>query len=163
MPGSVPLYYWDSCVFLSYFNGGSKRLPIIEALLRSASVDSSIKIVTSTLSITEVAYGQVEQTGKVNSAIEAAMDKFWSDRSVITFVDCHELIARQARALMRKGLQRGWKLKPPDAIHLATSALVGATEMHTYDEGLFKYHEDIGRIVREPFSPQMHLALPPET
>jgi len=29
----VPRYYWDACVFLSYIEGRSDRIPVIEALL----------------------------------------------------------------------------------------------------------------------------------
>jgi predicted nucleic acid-binding protein len=160
MPGNPAMVYWDSNVFLSYFNAVPDRLPTIEALLRNASVDHTIEIVTSTLAITEVAYAQIEQGGNLDSTVEAAMDKFWADRSIITFVDCHELIARQARNLMRTALQKGWKLKPPDAIHLATAARMGVSEFNTYDTPLFKYAQDIGAIIREPHSPQMPLTLP---
>ena len=86
MPGSPPRVYWDSCVFLSYFNGDTDRLPQIEALLKSASADNAIEIVTSTISITEVAFAQVEQTGKTDPAIEAAMDNLWADRSAVMLV-----------------------------------------------------------------------------
>jgi len=150
MPGSTPRVYWDSCVFLSYFNGDIDRLPHIEALLKSASADNAIEIVTSTISITEVAFAQVEQTGKTDPAIEAAMDKLWADRSAVMLVDCHELIARQARNLMRVALQHSWKLKPPDAIHLATAARMGVTEFHTYDGALsicVSYRRDDSRTL----------------
>jgi len=161
MPGNPPLFYWDSCVFLSYFNGEQHRLPTIEALLRNANVDHSIEIVTSTISITEVAYAQVEQTGTLDPNVAAAMDTFWADRTAVMLVDCHELIARQARNLMRTALQRGWKLKPPDAIHLATAARMGVSEFNTYDSALFKYTNDLGVVIREPYSAQMPLQLPP--
>jgi hypothetical protein len=108
MPGNPPLIYWDSCVFLSYFNGEPHRLPTIEALLRNANVDHSIEIVTSAISVTEVAYAQIEQAGTLDPSVEAAMDTFWADRTVVLLIDCHELIARQARNLMRTALQRGW-------------------------------------------------------
>lgn len=60
---------------------------------------------------------------------------------------------------MREAIQKGWSLKPPDAIHLATAKRCGVDEFHTYESALEKYSEIIGcrigkpQISRFPFRP----------
>ena len=67
----VDTYYWDACVFLSYINGVETRLPILDDLL-SRSRAGDCRIVTSTWSITEVAYDATEgSTRNIDPSIEA--------------------------------------------------------------------------------------------
>ena len=61
MPNSGDVIYWDASVFLSCVNGETERLPTIDAL-REESRKGDFTIVTSTLSITEVAFAEMEQT-----------------------------------------------------------------------------------------------------
>ncbi len=150
--------YWDACNFLSYINGTSGRLPTLDALFAKASKRDGLVIVTSTLSVTEVAYGQLEQTGSVlPPEIEEAIDALWADQSAVTLVECHELIARRARELRRLAIGRDWSLKTFDAVHLATAEWVRAAEVQTYDAKLPRFASDIGMPVREPFITQPRL------
>ncbi len=52
--------YWDACVFLSYINGEQERLPVIDALLEE-SRSGKIEIITSTVSLAEVAFAEEER------------------------------------------------------------------------------------------------------
>lgn len=150
--------YWDACNFLSYINGIPERLPVLDALLDQASRKGGTALITSVISITEVAFGLAEQTKHaLDPTIEARIDALWADRQAVILVDCHELIARRARGLERLALQQNWALKPFDAIHLATAEWVNAAEVQTYDKKLFKFHAMIGRQIREPFTPQPRL------
>jgi len=129
----LPLVYWDACVPLAYINGEANRLPHIQGLLQDSG--KNIQIVTSILSITEVAFAKVEQDGKSPDAdTEAKINKLWEIGSPIETVEFYELIAEDAKKLMRAGLPHGFSLKPADAIHLATADRLQVTEFHTYDD-----------------------------
>lgn len=146
------IYYWDACVFLSYLNGMAQRVPVIDDFFLRARKENC-KIVTSTWSITEVAFEATENGSHVlDPQIERRIDAFWADRRAIKLVEVHELLQREARRLMRESIPRGWSLKPIDALHLATaiSPNVNATEFHTYDKSLMKYQALIGIPICEP-------------
>lgn len=136
--------YWDTNCFLSWLNGEPERAPVLEALLDLAERGER-SLVTSTLTLVEVVYALPEQTG-------APLDES-GERALITFVDVHEGIARQARRLMRDAIGRGWSLRHADAVHLASARAAGAAEFHTYDRALFKYRDilpfPIGNPVHE--------------
>lgn len=144
-------YYWDANVFLSYLDGKpADRMPILEDFLRR-SRQRECRIVTSTWSLTEVAYDASEGGTRIlDSAVEQKIDAMWADRATITLVEVHERLQREARRLMREGIPRGWNLKPADAIHLATAVSIGAAEFHTYDRKLEKFTALVGFPVQVP-------------
>ena len=60
-----------------------------------------------------------------------------------------------APKIIYEGLPKGRRLKPMDAIHLATaqwlsSAGLRVEEFHTYDQGLFRYNSELGFQIVEP-------------
>lgn len=149
MPDDLPRLYWDANVFLSYINGIPTRLPDLDALLERSGTDS--QIITSVISIVEVAFGKAEQDGgALDPDVERKIDALWTADSPIRLVEFYPHIAHGAKALMREALARGWKLKPLDAIHLATAQQERATAFHTYDTELEKYTPLIGCPVSQP-------------
>ena len=62
---------------------------------------------------------------------------------------------------MRAAIEKGWSLKPADALHLATAHQLKAKEFHTYDEGLKKFVEltDNQFTIAAPISSAPHLPL----
>jgi predicted nucleic acid-binding protein len=152
--------YWDSCVFLSYINGLSDRLPEIETLLLGAEKDT-IELLTSTLSIVEVAFATAERDQRaLDEEAEKKISKLWLPSSPVKLVEFHRLIAEDARDLMRRTLTKGWSLKPLDAVHLSTAARMAVAEFHTYDEKLPKYSELVGCKIQRPFVEQPGLFPP---
>lgn len=151
--------YWDACVFLSYINGVVTRLPVIDDLL-ARSGKTEHQIVTSTLSITEVAFADKEkQNNALDPEIEKTIDSLWNDRDKVRFIEIHQIIQRKARQLMREAMTRGWTLKPADAIHLASAFTNKATRVHTYDGLLTKYSPLIGIPIEEPSAAQQVLGM----
>ena len=148
--------YWDANVFLSYVNGMPERLPTLDALLESSASGGGIRIYTSTLSVTEVAFAASEQQQRtLDPATEQKIDSLWELNGPVTRVDFHIVIGRQARGLMRGAITNGWSLKPYDANHLATAQWLSQTgirvdEFHTYDNRLIKYAHIVGFQIRNP-------------
>lgn len=151
MPSKVPRFYWDANVFLSYVNGTVDRLPHIEALFREAEQEK-IEIVTSTASITEVAYGSVEMDERaLRPEIQEEIQSLWTPASPINMVEVSVLVVEDAREIMRAAIPEGTKVpKPMDAIHLSTAIRMEADIFHSYDEPLRKIARRNGLIADEP-------------
>lgn len=139
MPDRVPRLYWDACIFLAYVEGDSERLPHIEAVLEE-SRQGKFEIVTSTASITEVAFGSVEMNKRaLKTEIQAAIEGLWVPDSPIMLSEVSVLVVERARDIMRRAVSQGTKVpKPMDAIHLSTALRLEANEFQTYDEPLKK-------------------------
>lgn len=153
----LPIVYWDANVFLSYINGVADRLPDIDALLAKSGAE--FQIVTSALSIVEVAFGKIEQDGRaLDEETERKIDALWEPPSPIQLAEFYPLLAHEARALIRQAVPRGWNLKPADAMHLATARRLAATVFHTYDD-LARFAELIGIPIEAPRSTQPELGL----
>jgi predicted nucleic acid-binding protein len=161
MPGDRPMRsYWDACVFLAWINNEPGRASVVDALLRSTRAGDR-EVVTSVLTITEVAFAAAEKQGALSPAELAKIDNLWEPPSPIKLVEVHRLIAHDARQLMRQGAPDGLALKPPDAIHLVTAKRAACEEFLTYDPKLIKYAGMIGLPVREPVSDELPLDFGP--
>jgi predicted nucleic acid-binding protein len=158
MPDTFKRVYWDADVFLTYIEGApQERMLTLDAILDAAQ-SKHLEIYTSSLSITEVAFARYEQTGRLlDPAIEQQIDALWEDRGVVRIVDPHVLVAREARALIRLAIPKGWSLKSNDAVHIATAMRMRVDEMHTYDKRLHKYAELAGIRILEPYTDQPRL------
>jgi predicted nucleic acid-binding protein len=160
MPDDPTAIYWDACIFLLYIEGSQEWMPILDSLLDRASATREIVIVTSTLSIVEVAFAKTEREGRIlDEAIVAAMDDLWADRSAVQLVEFDQVIARAARGLIRQSLETGRSLKPMDAIHLATAAKMQVADCHTTDERMQNWNDLLGFPVRNPWTTTPQLGI----
>ena len=90
------------------------------------------RLVTSVLSIVEVAFAKAEQDAKALSVEQAAaIAKLWQPNSPISTSEFYQLMAEDAQALIREAMTRGWSLKAANAIHLATADRLKVVEFHT--------------------------------
>lgn len=163
MPDRYRRVYWDANVFLAYVNGEPDRLPVIDALL-DESRRGNIIIVTSMVSMTEVAYATAEKLQQsLDPEVEEAINNLFADREVVRLSEYHELLAREARALIRDAVANGWKLTPMDAIHLATAKRLDVSEFHTYDQRLLKYEGPLDFPIHAPqtIAPRLPLEVAP--
>jgi predicted nucleic acid-binding protein len=155
MPDEPRRIYWDSNVPLSYLNEVTERVPILDELFRQARA-GEIELLTSVVSRVEIAYIQSEaKTSTLDSQADEAIDALWLPGGPIKTVELYDLIQDKARALIRQGVSQGWgKLKPIDAIHLATAQQIGVAECQTYDTQLQKWDGAAGFPVVEPQTSQ---------
>jgi predicted nucleic acid-binding protein len=152
-------YYWDANLFLEYINGVAAHLPVLDDML-ARSRNGEIEIVTSTWSISEVAFAEVErQQRALLPGIEAKIDQLWADRKAIKLIESHEVIHRETRRLLREAMALGLKLQSKDAIHLASAINVKAARLHTFDADFMKLAPLVAIPIEEPSMPQRVLAL----
>jgi len=81
-----------------------------------------------------------------------AIDTLWADRSAVQLVEFNQLIAREARRLLRASLGDGRGLKLMDAIHPATASLMRVADCHTTDNRLQAWSNDLGFPIRDPWT-----------
>lgn len=97
MPEQPPRIYWDACVFLSYVNEDAGRVNDIQTLLDEAG-RNEIEIVTSTVSMVEVAFGAAERKNSALSTdMEAKISRLWESTSPVNMVEFYTLIAEAAQ------------------------------------------------------------------
>ncbi len=149
-----PRVYWDCNVFVSYIEEIAGRFVDIDAVLREAE-KGDIELLTSVATITEVAFAAWERLPNGPDAeTEQKINSLWVPPSPVKLVEFHQLIAEEARDLIRQALPRGWGLKPYDAIHLSTARRMNVDRLDTYDEPLEKYAGLVNyKIARPPSAP----------
>lgn len=166
MPNSpLPRYlYWDACIFIDFFDETPNRIDTIMDVMREVRAHTNATIYTSILTITEVNHLAVEQHRKTLSpdAIRI-LDNLWGDRNLITLIEFNRTIANLARDLSRQAIPFGWRLKPADAIQLASAYWIKQRvkrqldEIHTYDDRLYKFARVVDIPIRAPYALQSSL------
>ncbi len=154
------LIYWDADVFLSFLNVTPNRILIVDAILDRVRKNNNETIVTSTISKVEVAYITQE---KINRAIsqeeETRIDNLWNDNSIVEMIEFTDDISLIARDFIRQGINRGGgRLKPMDAIHIASAVWIGSIEFNTYNLNDYRAYENLVDFqIRKPFVNQSRL------
>lgn len=138
MPAKPQYLYWDASVFSSYVGRIADRLPIIDALFEQVVADRRRRIITSAISVMEVAFASGHGPGRRTSPEqEGRIDELWRSPHIEVVDVTHGLLLR-ARSFMRDAVDENWSISPNDALHLVTAAWVHATfgeviAVHTYD------------------------------
>ena len=161
MPDNVPRVYADANVLLAYVGNEAGRADTVESILEDAR-QSRVELLTSVLSIAEVAYVQTDSSADFSPAGDAAIDELWKPASPITLVDISETVAREARGVIRQAKQTSaGRVRSADAIHLASAQLHGCDRFFTYEHDNMRqrWATLIGASVTEPFTdnPQLDL------
>jgi predicted nucleic acid-binding protein len=127
--------YCDSCVFIAYFNAEPGRIEVLETLFAAIKADDDRILTTSVITLAEVAKVAAERAGgKMDKTTETKLDGFWNDGDLIEFASVTKQTALLARKFIRDATERGYSLKTPDAIHLATANSLGLKTFLTYDD-----------------------------
>jgi predicted nucleic acid-binding protein len=150
--------YWDANVFTSYPEKTPSRITTLDAIVEEARQEQ-ILIVTSTLSIAEVAFTVHERPPAVpDPTVLAAIDAMWNDPMIVLVLEFNRVIAEQARDIVRRGVFEDRSLSAADAVHLATAQNRYVTDFHTYDGKLQKWNNE-WFPVWEPFTTRPMLPL----
>ena len=158
MPNNPLLTYWDANLFLDYVSRTPGRVEVIDALIADAR-SGGTQIATSILSISEAAYSARErQARQADPLVEEALDEMFGDYSLLTLIEYDQRIAVRARTLMRRTLSFAGRLKPADAVHLASAEHVGADVIYSFDAKFQRRSLELQSVrVSEPSASQPRL------
>lgn len=129
MPGSDPLYYWDTCMFLAWLKDETRQPGemdgVREVIERSQRRDC--KLMTSVLTTVEVLQARIP--AGVDTLLAGLMKRMLR-------VGIDTKVAQLAHDIRNHYAKDGRSLKTPDALHLASAILHRADEFHTFDQQL---------------------------
>lgn len=129
--------YWDSSVFLAWFNSEPGRKKDCREVLDDAEA-GKLRIVTSVLTMTEVI--KLKGQRQLPRDRERDIVQFFKQPFLVPYQVTRK-IAEDARALI-------WTyshLHPKDSIHLATAIFSQVIEVHSFDDKhMVKLSEKIG-------------------
>jgi predicted nucleic acid-binding protein len=166
MPPLKPVrIYWDSDVFLAYFNKDPGRFPDLQTILDDVRASQGhYKIVTSVVTKVEVAYIAAEKTAPDDYPnVETILDEFWGNTHIIELIEVSDDVITQARGLIRTAFLNGWRgLRANDAIHLGSAQWVTkhveVAAFHTYNVQDFqKFQQIVSFPIQEPRPLQLRL------
>jgi len=142
-PKGFRRYSWDSCSWIALIwdekiktDSGAieNRGALCRAILDAAAKGGS-EVCTSALSLVEVSKHPAKEQKDSADKIKA-----FFENDYIVVVPLDRRVGEFARELMQRGYAG---LKPPDAAHLASAAIVNADELHTFDAKLLALDERI--------------------
>jgi predicted nucleic acid-binding protein len=127
VPDAYQRPYLDSSIYIAAIKGETAEpgKGDLSGQVISLAQQGHFPVIASTFVYAEVIKDR--NAPKLTPQQEATIDGFF-EQSFITWVEVDLVIAKAARNISR---QLG--LKPPDAIHLATAARVGADQFLTWD------------------------------
>lgn len=138
--------YWDACVWLALIlrekiqlvgSGVEDRETMCRMVIEAAK-KGSLEILTSYFCLVEVCKVPADKKG----IADKLTDFFENDYILLTNVD--RMVAERARDLMAVGHS---KLKPPDAVHIATALVSpGVEEMHTFDDRILALDGTLDKV-----------------
>lgn len=147
---SREIRYWDSCVFLAYFQEEVDRVVNCEAVLEEAEA-GKIFIVTCALTLAEVLAIRGKERVPPSPEMKRNVIDFFKNE-YISVQNVTRKVAETARDLV-------WDegIDPKDAVHVASALAVEAPILETFDEALIRKNGIIGNpplIIREPPPPK---------
>lgn len=122
------LICWDSCVVIAWIKEEPCRIKAIAPVVKNTEAGYYNLIVSS------LVYPEVLESRMSHEAI-TKFKSFMQNREALGMfpVDLH--VAQKAQKI-RNLVPESAKMSTPDAIHVATAIVSGATMLHTFDKGL---------------------------
>ena len=146
---------------IAYLANEPTRAAAIAGLFDDAR-SGDLELLTSVLSVTEVAYIVTDHMSLGSNADEDEISTLWTPTSPIRLTDVSFRIAEHARSIIRTARSSGKRgVKPADAIHLASAEVNECDYFFTYERDSTRSQWDglIEPSVAEPFTnnPQLDL------
>ena len=146
MAASPKRVSWDACAWIAYI--GKEQIRDAKGLVTEdryklgrvileAAEKGAIEIAISALCFAEVA-----KNPSGAPADEDLIAAFF-EHDYILPVPLDKQVGVEARKLLRAGYS---KLKPPDAVHVATAIVANVDEMHTYDDKLLALDGKLSKL-----------------
>lgn len=166
-----PIVCWDSCVFISWLDGGTGRTADEMAGLNAIASEiakENLQLITSTLTKVEVLYVGSGRVPEYATGSDGRLEKFVqilarrNSRAAMVDNPVAEKAAEIRTECRRHG---GPKLTAEDAVQIATAVVYKASVLHTFDEKLLGLSGDAGGYplkIEKPQSDQgtLDLTLP---
>ena len=157
--GEMEIAYSDSCVFIAALDNEPNRADVVEAQFTALRA-RGVSIVTSTITLSEVAYASTEPT-PINPSNTTAIDELMLRPRRFRYLPVSRAIALGARELVREAKALGVKrIRTPDAIHLATAREIKADLFLTYDQALLEIRLDLPFRIEKPSADVHQVSLP---
>ena len=116
---------WDSCVIIDAIQKAPERWKDLEPYTRDVK-EGRLQIIVSELSVAEVSHlGALDNT---DIAEQTRMIKDWLENIYVVRTLVHAGVSEQARSIVQQH-----RIKPSDAIILATAVFYGINVLHTYE------------------------------
>lgn len=148
---SERLVYWDSDLFISRIQRTAGRIEVLEELTRLAECEK-LKLATSAYTLVEVA--KFDELDLPSDEEEKLIVDFF-ENPFIAVLPIDDATARIARQVIRDH-----RMKPKDAIHLATALRHKVPVLHAYDDHFLRIAHDVdGICIEEPTCDQLNLGL----
>ena len=146
MAADVRRIYWDANNFIYGLDPESNRARVLAGYL-SRSASGELEIVTSNLTIAEVAFSPTEyQARALDSVVAEDIRALLTDPQRVQVIPLTNAIAFDAQAFVRAGMAARRAVKPADAIHLATAVHARVDALQTYDKRLVSAARELGII-----------------
>ncbi len=149
MPADVDSVYFDAGVFIAWFNNEPGRANTIERVL-TASSDGRLRVVTSIVSLAEVAYFRQARSRLSPEELDTRINSLLLNEGLIGLVDVDQSVALRARQFVRAGSRGRERLTVLDAIHLASAERAKASYFATYDRDFTKAAESVAIAIGPP-------------
>jgi len=141
--------YWDTPCFIGRIQPHPQRIAALR-YVTDRGERGEVEIVTATWTLCEVC--KVDE-GLLPEEQERKITEFF-ENPYILIRQLDRDVAQESRHIVRT-----YRLKPNDALHVASALLSDCPVLHTYDEQLLKLTEKITRV-EDPGSPPLRIERP---
>lgn len=141
-----PRRLWDSVIVIGYLAGYEDLKPDCPQIIQQAQ-QGGLEIMVSEMAKVEAAYLE----GRSDIESESLISEFFSRHYIIP-VSVDDQVSKIARGLIRK-YRNSLRIKPPDAVHLATALLWHLPVIETTDADFLRLDRREGNppiIIRRP-------------